>query len=129
MPQVELKRRLRWSDTDPAGRVYFPRIFDYVCDAEFELFRTCGIAPSDSVGFDFPRKHSEATFHRMLLLELPFVLRVWVGKLGRTSIRYDFQAFADEACTELAAEGSMTVVAVKDGQPHELPVALREKLS
>jgi acyl-CoA thioesterase FadM len=68
-------------------------------------------------------------FHRVLALDAPFLLRLSVGHLGRTSIRYDFQAFADEACTELALAGSMTVVVVKNGTPREIPAAMREKLS
>mgnify|MGYP000866740276 CR=1 FL=1 len=129
MPTVELQRRIRWSDADAAGRLYFPHIFDYVSEAEFEMYRVCGIERADTAGFDYPRKHAEATFHRVLALNAPFTLRMSVGKLGRSSIRYDFQVFADEACTELALEGSMTVVVVKDGKPHELPEALRAKLT
>jgi acyl-CoA thioester hydrolase len=129
MPSIELKRRIRWADTDAAGRLHFPRIFEYVEEAETELFRQLGISMFDRAGFDFPRKHAEATFHRVLALDAPFILRVTIGNLGRTSIRYDFQAFADEACAELALEGSMTVVVVKDGRAHEIPAALREKLS
>jgi YbgC/YbaW family acyl-CoA thioester hydrolase len=129
MPAIELKRRIRWADTDAAGRLYFARIFDYVGEAEIELFRAVGITPFAQTGYDFPRKHAEVVFHRMLALDAPFTLRLAVGKLGRTSIRYDFQAFADEACAELALEGSVTVVVVKDGKPAEIPAALREKLT
>ncbi len=129
MPSIELKRRIRWADTDAAGRLYFPRIFEYVSEAETELLRELGVSLFDRAGYDFPRKHAEATFHRVLALDAPFVLRVSIGNLGRTSIRYDFQAFADDACTELALEGSMTVVVVKDGRPHDIPASLREKLS
>jgi acyl-CoA thioester hydrolase len=129
MPQIELKRRIRWADTDAAGRLHFPRMFEYVEDAEMELLRSLDIPLSRQTGYDFPRKHAEATFHRVLALDAPFILRLTVSHLGRTSIRYDFQAFADEACTELTLEGSMTVVVVKDGKPHEIPAEMREKLS
>ncbi len=128
-PMVELKRRIRWADADAAGRLYFPRIFDYVSEAETEIFRALGISMTGYAEYGFPRKHAEAAFHRILALDAPFILRVTVGKLGRTSIRYEFQAFADEACTELAFDGSMTVVVVKDGKPHEIPAELRAKLS
>jgi acyl-CoA thioesterase FadM len=49
-----------------------------------------------------------------------------VGKLGRTSIRYDFQVL--DADGELAIEGSMTVVVVQNGKPTEIPASLREAL-
>lgn len=129
MPMIELKRRIRWADADAAGQLYFPRIYDYVSEAETELWRQLGLSMSAYADFGFPRKHAEAAFHRILALDAPFTLRVTVGKLGHTSIRYDFQAFADEACTEVAFEGSMTVVVVKDDRPHEIPAEMRAKLS
>ncbi|MBI1765076.1 MAG: acyl-CoA thioesterase [Acidobacteria bacterium] len=129
MPMIELQRRIRWADADAAGRLYFPRIFDYVSEAETEIFRMLGINMSNYSEYGFPRKHAEAAFHRILALDAPFTLRVTVGKLGHSSIRYEFQAFADEACTELAFDGSMTVVVVKDGKPHEIPAELRARLS
>ena len=57
------------------------------------------------------------------------VMRVTVGKLGNTSIRYDYHVFADEACAQLALEGSMTVVVVKDGKPEPIPDKMRKALS
>jgi acyl-CoA thioesterase FadM len=129
MPMIELKRRIRWADADAAGRLYFPRIYDYVSEAETELWRMLGISMADYVEYGFPRKHAEAAFHRILALDAPFTLRLTVSKLGHTSIRYDFQGFADEAGKELAFEGSMTVVVVKDGRPHEIPAELRAKLT
>jgi acyl-CoA thioesterase FadM len=83
----------------------------------------------DRGGYDFPRKHVEATFHSALPLDAPFVMRVAVGKLGNTSIRYDYHIFADEACAQLALEGSMTVVVVKDGKPEPIPDKMRKALS
>lgn len=133
MAAIELRRRIRWADADAAGRLHYPRIFEYFEEGETELLRAVGYSMFeggyDSRGYDFPRKHVEATFHRMLPLDAPFVLRVTVGKLGNTSIRYDYQIFADEACTQLALDGTMTVVVVKDGRPTPLPAQLRAALS
>jgi acyl-CoA thioesterase FadM len=53
---------------------------------------------------------------------------VSVGKLGRTSIRYDYQVFTDAEPRELALEGSMTVVVVRGGKPAEIPADLRAAL-
>ena len=62
----------------------------------------------------------------MLVLDAPFRLRFTVGKLGRTSIRYDYQVF--DAGEELASEGTMTVVVLRDGKPTEIPSPLRAAL-
>ncbi|MGH9799790.1 MAG: acyl-CoA thioesterase [Blastocatellia bacterium] len=133
MASIELKRRIRWADADAAGRLHYPRIFEYFEEGEVELLRSVGISMFGGgfeVGeYDFPRKHVDAAFHRILPLDALFVMRVSVGKLGGSSIRYDYQIFSDEACTELALEGSMTVVVVKDGKPAPIPEKLREALS
>jgi acyl-CoA thioester hydrolase len=129
MASIELKRRIRWADADAAGRLHYPRIFEYFEEGETELLRSVGVKIFDGGGYDFPRKHVEAVFHQILPLDAPFVMRVTVGKLGNTSIRYDYQVFADEACTQLALEGTMTVVAVKDGRPAPIPEKMRQALS
>jgi acyl-CoA thioester hydrolase len=126
---IELTRRIRWADADAAERLHFPRIFEYFEEGEAELLRSLGLQIPGGGEYGFPRKHVEATFHRVLPLDALFVMRVTVGKLGNTSIRYDFHVFADEDCTQLALEGTMTVVVVKDGRPVSMPDELREALS
>jgi YbgC/YbaW family acyl-CoA thioester hydrolase len=123
---IELERRLRWADSDAAGRLHFPRIFEIVEEAESELVRSIDWPMNRSMGYDFPRAHVECQFKRVLMLDSKFRLRLAVGKLGRTSIRYDFQVFDGEG--ELAIEGSMTVVVVQNGKPTEIPVSLRAAL-
>ncbi len=62
----------------------------------------------------------------MLALDAPYRLRLTVGKLGRSSIRYDYQVFDDGE--ELAIEGTMTVVLLQNGKPVEIPASLRAAL-
>jgi len=124
---IEFNRRLRWADADAAGRLHFPRIFEIIEEAESELLR--GIDwPMDvrRKNYDFPRVHVECRFLHVLALDAPFRLRLTVGKLGRTSIRYDYQVF--DATEELAIEGTMTVVVLQNGKPTEIPQALRDAL-
>jgi len=124
---IEFNRRLRWADADAAGRLHFPRIFEIVEEAESELLR--GIEWPMNVrrrNYDFPRVHVECRFLRMLALDAPFRLRLTVGKLGRSSIRYDYKVFDDGE--ELAIEGTMTVVMLQDGKPVEIPASLRAAL-
>lgn len=124
---IELERRLRWADADAAGRLHFPRIFELVEEAESELVRNIEWPMNRSMGYDFPRAHVECRFRRVLMLDAPFRLRLSVGKLGRTSIRYDFHVFDGDE--ELAIEGSMTVVVVQNGKPTEIPPTLRAALN
>ena len=124
---IEFKRRLRWADADAAGRLHFPRIFELIEEAESELVRSIEWPMNRSLGYDFPRVHVECRFLRVLTLDDPFRLRLTVGRLGRSSIRYDYQVF--DAGAELAIEGTMTVVTLQNGKPVEIPRTLRAALS
>jgi YbgC/YbaW family acyl-CoA thioester hydrolase len=124
---IELHRRLRWADADAAGRLHFPRIFEIVEEAESELVRSINWPMNRSMGYDFPRVHIECNFRRVISLDDPFRLRLTVGKLGRTSIRYDYQVLNES--DDVAIEGTMTLVTLKDGKPAEIPESLRAALS
>ena len=123
---IELKRRLRWADADAAGRLHFPRIFEIIEEAESELVRRIEWPMNRSMGYDFPRVHLECRFIRVISLDDAFVLRLKIGKLGRTSIRYEYQVFG--ADKELAIEGAMTIVVLQNGKPTPIPDPLRAAL-
>jgi YbgC/YbaW family acyl-CoA thioester hydrolase len=126
MKSIELKRRVRWADVDAAGRIYFPKIFDYAGEGEWELLHSVGLSRKDLGNtYDFPRVHAECHFKKMLDLGARFTIRLWPGKLGRTSIRYNFEVFLDEEPNEAAASGSVTVVVLLNGKPAEIPPQLR----
>src|SRR5215210_2242313 len=76
---IELERRLRWADSDAAGRLHFPRIFELVEEAESELVRRIDWPMNRSMGYDFPRVHVECRFMRVLELDALFRLRLTVG--------------------------------------------------
>lgn len=124
---IELKRRLRWADSDAAGRLHFPRIFEIVEEAESELVRRLEWPMSRRMGYDFPRVKVECEFRKVISLDDAFRLRLLVGQLGRTSLRYDFQVFNGN--DELAIEGTMTVVVLQNGKPIEIPETLRAALN
>jgi YbgC/YbaW family acyl-CoA thioester hydrolase len=126
-PQVEFSRRLRWADTDATGRLHFPRIFEIVEEAECELLRSAGWPISiEQAEYDLPRAHVDCRFLKPLFHDRVFKLRLFVVKLGRTSIQYKFLVFDDQ--DEMAIEGSMTVVTTKNGKPTEIPLVLRNAL-
>ncbi len=129
-PFIEFTRRMRWADVDAAGILHFPRIFEIVEEAEIELLRKIGFSMFEKLKeFDFPRVRIECDFKKMIPLDAEFRLYLTVGRVGRSSIRYDFQAFTDK--NELALEGAMTVVVLKNGKlvkiPHDLRAALEGK--
>ena len=124
---IELERRMRWADVDAAGILHFPRIFEIVEEAEIELLRQIGWSMFERLEeFDFPRVRIECDFKRMIQLDALFRLRLTVGRVGRSSIRYDFQAFLETG--ELALEGAMTVVVLKNGKLTKISKDLRDAL-
>jgi len=96
-------------------------------EAESELVRRIDWPMNRSMGYDFPRVKVECQFRKVLSLDDSFRLRLSVGELGRTSFRYDFQVFNGDE--ELAIEGTMTVVTLKNGKPAEIPTSLRAALN
>ena len=126
---IELKKKVRWADVDAAGRLYYPKIFDYAGEGEWELLHRLGVSRKKlGETYDFPRIHAECHFKKMLELGASFTIRLWPGKLGRTSVRYDFEAILDEEPNEVAAEGSVTVVMLRNGSPSEIPTEIRSAL-
>jgi YbgC/YbaW family acyl-CoA thioester hydrolase len=126
-PFIEFERRMRWADVDAAGILHFPRIFEIVEEAEIELLRQIGFPMFETLKeFGFPRVRIECDFKKMISLDALFRLRLEVGKVGRSSIQYDFQAFT--AQNELALEGKMTVAVLKDGKLTKIPKDLRDAL-
>jgi acyl-CoA thioester hydrolase len=126
MKSIELKRKVRWADTDASGRIYYARIFDYAGEGEWELLHSLGVSRKElGKTYDFPRVHAECHFRKMLELGNRFTLRFWPGRLGRTSIRYNFEVIIDESPQEKAAEGSVTIVVLHAGKPAPIPPEIR----
>ena len=124
---IEFKRRLRWADADAAGRLHFPRIFEVIMEAESELLRRFGWSIDERrCHYDFPRVSVECRFLRIIALDAPYRLRLVVGKLGNSSIRYDYCVF--DAEDEVAIEGTMIVVVTQDGKTVPIPTGLRTAL-
>ena len=129
MVSVEMMGQIRWADADAAGRLHFPRMFEYFEDAEAMLLRKIGYAMSpDKRDHDYPRVHVECQFKSVLSLGAPFWMVGTIANVGTKSLRFEFRVFADEKKTILACEGSMTVVAVKDGKAVPVPQNLRDAI-
>jgi YbgC/YbaW family acyl-CoA thioester hydrolase len=126
MKSIEIKRKVRWADVDASGRIYFPRIFDYAAEGEWELLHINGISRKElGKTFDFPRVHAECHFKKALELGDVFTLKFRVDKLGRTSIQYRFDIRLEKEPQESAATGSFTVVVLRNKKPAEIPSQIR----
>ena len=124
---VEHSERVRvgWIDTDAGGRIHFTVAFRWAELAETGLYRKLGLL-GEGRG-DYPRRHVEADYLRVLVFEDEVEVRIRVDAVGRTSVRFRWEAIHDG---EVAITGSHTIVHVdSDGRPFPIDHHSRELLT
>ena len=110
-------------DTDAGGRIHFTAAFRWAEEAETGLMRRLGLLGRWG---DYPRRHVEADFLKVLRFEDEIETRIRVERLGRTSITYAWEISKDG---DPHVRGNHTVVLVDDqGSPEPLPTDLRASL-
>jgi 4-hydroxybenzoyl-CoA thioesterase len=122
---------VRFTHTDPAGYVFFPRFFDKFQAAiedwfNFELHCDyAGLFLTQGIGL--PTAHTECSFLKPCLLGEILDLKVVLQKIGTTSITV---AFLGSVASEqrLQAQSVLVFIDLKDGQPVAIPEELRTKL-
>jgi acyl-CoA thioester hydrolase len=110
-------------DTDAGGRIHFTAVFRWVEAAEVALMRRLGLMEGWG---DFPRRHVEADYLKVLVFEDEVEVRLRVDRVGSTSITYGWDLVKD---AEPYVSGSHTIVHVDEqGRPAQLPAQLRASL-
>jgi acyl-CoA thioester hydrolase len=127
-----IEERVRWSDIDIAGLIRWDAYARLVEAAEMELFRAAGFPFGtlyDELDIWLPRVQFHIDYRSPVRLDDTLKVEIWVGKLGRSSIRFEFAMRASQG--ELSAEGHLVIVALgrRDAKPVELPEALRRALA
>ncbi|MCZ6596517.1 MAG: thioesterase family protein [Planctomycetota bacterium] len=121
---------IRFGDVDPAGIVYFPKIYDFIHQAFEELWdihvgkRYYHVLTEQRIGF--PLVHSEVDFkHPLRFGDRPQV-RVTCFKLGHSSIGLRYRFSVDEV---ECVDARMTVACVRlDGlETIRIPADYRER--
>lgn len=110
----EVLDRVRWSDCDRLGVIYYGAYVRLFQVAEEELFRACGLPFAIlRTGKDvwIPRKAFQAEFHSPAELDEEVAVQAWFSRIGTTAITMQFEVYraADRAHR---ATGSLTVVSV-----------------
>ena len=115
--------QVRFGHVDPAGIVYFPRIFDYLHDVFEELWeewvgvRYYHLLLDRKVGF--PLVHSEVDFKAMLRFGDRPTTRVTCFRLGRTSLGLQYRISRDGV---LCVDARMVTVCVNTETMRALPI-------
>jgi YbgC/YbaW family acyl-CoA thioester hydrolase len=86
---------VRFGDCDPAGLVYYPVLFHY-CHAAMEEFfaARCGAgyaAVMSERRLGFPTVNVRAEFFAPLVYGDEASVEVWVSKVGRTSVTFEYR--------------------------------------
>lgn len=109
--------QVRFGDVDPAGIVYFPKIYEYIHEAFEELWdvhvgrRYYYLIGEEQLGF--PLVHSEVDFKHPLHFGDRPVVRVTTFKVGKSSLGLHYRFTIDEL---LCVDARMTVVCVELGE-------------
>jgi acyl-CoA thioesterase FadM len=114
-----------WADTDAGGRNHWSAVFRWAEAAEHGLLRSIGWHSSEAGSY--PRRATEAVYHRPLRFGERFELRIGVEKVGVSAVTFGWQVVRDG---ETCIEGGHTVVHVGgDGRPAPWPDRLRAGLA
>jgi len=128
IPQrFRVREFVRWGDIDQAGIICYGAYVRFFEIAETEFFRAVGFPYSKLFErFDFwlPRVQLHFEFRRPALLDDLLEVEVWIGHVGRTSLRLKFCVRKVDG--EITAEGYEVVVAIdrKNFQPIPVPAEL-----
>ena len=123
--------RVRFTHTDPAGYVFFPRYFEKFQAAVEDWFNIelgadyAGIVLNRGVGL--PTAHTECNFMKPCRLGEILDLSLRLTKVGSTSLTVEF--FGSVAGEQrLHGQSVLVFINLEDGTPVPIPEDLREKL-
>ena len=133
-----IEERVRWGDVDAAGIIFYGSYIRFFEIAETELFRAVGLPYGvvfDELNIWLPRVHLECDFHRAAQLDDLLEVSVWVGKIGTTSLRLNFEVRRkdrdDKIEERLIATAHFVLVSTRRDnlQPVPVPEELRRALN
>ncbi len=137
MKKFTIEERVRWGDVDAASIIFYGSYIRFFEIAETELFRSVGMPYGkvfDELDIWLPRVHLECDFHRAAQMDDLLEVSVYVAKIGRTSLRLNFEVRrkneADEIEDDLMATAHFVLVSTNriDLKPVPVPEAMRRAL-
>jgi YbgC/YbaW family acyl-CoA thioester hydrolase len=132
-----IEERVRWGDVDAANIIFYGSYIRFFEIAETELFRSVGMPYGkifDELDIWLPRVHLECDFHRAAQMDDLLEVSVYVGRIGRTSLRLNFEVRrrneAGEIEKKLMATAHFVLVSTdrKNLKPLPIPERLRQAL-
>lgn len=128
-----IQQRVRWSDCDPLGIIWYGAYLKYFEAGEHEMMRAAGL-PFETLRLErqvqIPRKAFQVEFHSPAQMDELLDIDVGIAKIGQTSITFRFEAYkAGERI--LRASATLTVVSVVKESMQKRPIEpwLRDALA
>lgn len=128
-----IQMRVRWSDCDPLGIIWYGAYLKYFEAAEHDMMRAAGL-PYETLrverGVQLPRKAFQVEFHTPAQMDELMDVEAGIAKIGQTSLTYRFAAYRASDRVHRAS-ATLTVVSVEKGTLAKRPIPdwLREALS
>lgn len=110
----EVRDRVRWSDVDIAGIIYFGAYVRFIELAETELMRDLGFAYSqvfDRFNIWLPRVHLDFDFFKPAFMDDELVMKTHIERVGTSSITLKTEVYNVRA-QETDALATLIVVCV-----------------
>lgn len=129
---MSLKYRIRLSDTDAAGRLYFASALRIAHEAFEEFMADRGFAVAhilSSRPFVLPVVHVDADYLRPLMLGDTVDVQSRVAGIGKRSVSFYHDLVETSGATAVRVTITHAVVAKKDGKAMNIPANLRRALS
>ena len=128
-----IEERVRWGDVDAASIIFYGAYIRFFEFAETELFRAVGLHYGkmfDELNVWLPRVHLECDFHNAARLDDLLEVSVYVGHIGNSSMRFNFDV-RRKGEESLVATAHFVLAAVQRQTFKKVPVPqdLRDRLA
>ena len=126
----ELSIRVRLTETDSFGVVYYANYFVYFDLARLELLRSLGVTQEYLAKhhLQFYAAQASCKYHSSAHFDETIKIQSWVSDIGRKSVSYRHKILGERG-EQLLVEGHVTDVLVDAKQkPAQIPDELTQKL-
>jgi len=126
-----VKLRARFAETDAMRVVHHTEYFVWFEVARTEMLRSLGLPYTEiqKRGFHTPLVEAHANYKAPARYDDEVQVKVWPSKVGRSSIRLDYEVTKLPGKEILCTGHTVHVLVGSDGRPKAIPDDLRKKLS
>ena len=134
MARYTIEEYVRWEDIDAAGIINYQAYLRFFGLAEAELLRSAGLTYRflvETLGIWLPRVRVECDFHEPVVLDELLIVEAFFSRIGRTSVRLEFQVRRKTNPSRPVASGRYVLVCVRQGDftPVPVPDEMRKRIA